>query len=183
MTSTYNRHKQKDCPFLSADRRWSRLLDSCRMLPYKIIMVCVIAFVAMDAASIPNSGDVEVNYRLSNDAKPIMYEIKLNPHLVPNDFAFDGEMSIHVHILNSTNIITLHMKKLVIIEIATYLKSMIELGFHVPIAHERNNQIRWVSVSDRICPPDITFYIWNLVEYWTICRTVSTEAFMSTTND
>ncbi|XP_071650933.1 aminopeptidase N-like [Temnothorax longispinosus] len=111
------------------------------MLTYKIICICAFALIAADAAAIQdsNSNDKKINYRLPNHTKPLSYDLKLNPHLTPDNFAFDGEVHVNIEILSQTKTLTLHMKKLIIDENATFLKANTELDLYFPTSYDSNN--------------------------------------------
>ncbi|KYN33599.1 Aminopeptidase N [Trachymyrmex septentrionalis] len=111
-----------------------------QMLTCKIIYI-VFAFVAIDAAAIQdaNLNDKEINYRLPNHTKPLFYDLKLNPHLTSDNFTFDGEVLIHIEILNQTRTITLHAKNLIINENASFLKTNTGFDFYVPTTYNSNN--------------------------------------------
>lgn len=63
----------------------------------------------------------EVNNRLPNDTRPVNYKLKFEPHLIGNNFTFDGEAEIRIQISRVTNNVTLHSKNLNIIEEETFL--------------------------------------------------------------
>jgi len=113
------------------------------MLTCKIICVCAFVLIALDAATIQNSNPInkESNYRLPNHTKPLFYDLKLNPNLSPDEFTFDGEVFIHIEILDQTKTLTLHMKNLIIDKNATFLKTKIEFDYiyYIPITYDSNN--------------------------------------------
>lgn len=111
------------------------------MLTYKIICICVFTFIVTDSVAIQNlhSNNKKINYRLPNHTKPLFYDLKLNPHLTPDNFTFDGEVLIHIEILSQTRTLTLHMKKLIINDNATFLKANNGFGFYSPTTYDRNN--------------------------------------------
>ncbi|XP_011172905.3 thyrotropin-releasing hormone-degrading ectoenzyme isoform X2 [Solenopsis invicta] len=117
------------------------------MLTCKIIFIYVFALIATDAAAIQDScsNEKEINYRLPNHIKPLHYDLELNPHLTPDNFTFDGEVHIHIDILNQTSTLTLHMKKLIIDESATFLRTsdsdfyLLRTTYYAPITHDSNN--------------------------------------------
>lgn len=111
------------------------------MLTCKIICICAFALIAIDVAAIQDSNpnDKEINYRLPNHTKPLFYDLKLNPHLTPNNFTFDGEVFVHIEILSQSRTLTLHTKKLIIDKNATFLKSNTGLDFYIPTTYDSNN--------------------------------------------
>jgi len=118
------------------------------MLTCKIIYI-VSAFVAINAVAIQgaNLNDKEINYRLPNHIKPLFYDLKLNPHLISDNFTFDGEVLIHIKILNQTRIITLHTKKLIIDEKASFLKTNTGFDFYVPTTYNSNNITEFLTLN------------------------------------
>lgn len=131
------------------------------MLLCKVIFICAFALIAIDAAVIRDSNDEEINYRLPNHTKPLAYNIKLNPHLEPNNFTFDGEVVYYINIVNSTKTITLHMKNLVINENATILKPQIGFHHYVPVTYSYNNvtEILYITFNEDL---PIKYYILHL---------------------
>lgn len=106
----------------------------------EIVFTCVFALLAANARIVvrnSNPNDADANYRLPNHTRPLFYDLKLNPHLVPNNFTFDGEVFIHIEITRRTNTLTLHARKLLIDENKSFLKA--GLDFHVPLAHDLDN--------------------------------------------
>ncbi|KAG5311631.1 AMPN Aminopeptidase, partial [Acromyrmex insinuator] len=121
---------------------------SRQMLTCKIIYI-VFAFVAIDAVAIQdaNLNDKEINYRLPNHTKPLFYDLKLNPHLTSDNFTFDGEVLVHIEILNQTRTITLHTKKLIIDENASFLKTNTGFDFYVPTIYNSNNITEFLTLG------------------------------------
>lgn len=111
------------------------------MLLYTIIFIYIFTFIEADTIIIPESNlnNKEINYRLPNHTKPLFYDIKLNPHLAPNNFTFDGEVLISIEILSSTRTLMLHTKKLIIDKNATFLKAKDGFNFYIPTMHNHNN--------------------------------------------
>ncbi|XP_071650930.1 aminopeptidase N-like [Temnothorax longispinosus] len=112
------------------------------MLTYEIICICAFALIASDAAAIQDSisNNKEINYRLPNHTKPLYYDLKLNPHLTPDNFTFDGEVLVNIEILSQTRSLTLHTKKLIIDENATFLKTNTgPADLYFPISYDSNN--------------------------------------------
>lgn len=103
--------------------------------------------IAIEPAVTRNSNDEEINYRLPDHTKPLAYNIKLNPHLGPNDFTFDGEIVCYINILSSTKTLMLHMKNLVINENATVLKTHVGFYHYVPTAHDYNNVTEILNIG------------------------------------
>ncbi|XP_015517533.2 aminopeptidase N [Neodiprion lecontei] len=73
-------------------------------------------------------GNIELSkadsdYRLPNTSRPLHYVIKLNPHLVENNFTFTGETTITLEVLQATNTITIHSKEQTISESRTLLSN------------------------------------------------------------
>lgn len=54
------------------------------------------------------------NYRLPRDAYPILYDLKLHPHILNNDSIFEGHVTILVNVTETCLNITLHAKGLTI---------------------------------------------------------------------
>jgi len=118
------------------------------MLLYKIIFICAFVLIAVDTAVIVrDSNEEEINYRLPNHTKPLSYNIKLNPHLGPNNFTFDGEVVYHINILNSTKTLTLHMKNLIINENATILKTYVGFYHYIPTIYDYNNETEMLNIG------------------------------------
>lgn len=111
------------------------------MLMCKIICICAFAVITINAAAIQdlNPDDKKINYRLPNHTKPLSYHLQLNPHLTSDNFTFDGKVLVHIEILNQTRTLTLHTKKLIIDENATFLKTNAGFDFHVPTTYDRSN--------------------------------------------
>lgn len=111
------------------------------MLIYKIICIYVCTLIVIDSAAVQdsNSNDKKINYRLPNHTKPLFYDLKLNPHLAPDNFTFDGEVFIHIEILSQTRTLTLHTKKLIINDNATFLKVSNGSDFYSPTICDSNN--------------------------------------------
>ncbi|CAL1686825.1 unnamed protein product [Lasius platythorax] len=119
------------------------------MLSYTIICICAFTLIVADTAIIPESNlnDKEINYRLPNHTKPLFYGIKLNPHLTPNNFTFDGEVLVSIEILSSTRTLMLHTKKLIIDKNATFLKTKDGFNFYIPTAYDYNNLTEMLSLE------------------------------------
>lgn len=117
------------------------------MLLYTFICICSFTFIEADTAIIPESNDKEINYRLPNHTKPLFYDIKLNPHLAPNNFMFDGEVLVSINILSSTRTLMLHTKELIIDENATFLKTKVGFNFYIPTTHDHNNLTEMLSLE------------------------------------
>jgi len=111
----------------------------CRM--HGIILLCLLTFVMTDAAVVPNSKvpNKFVYDRLPNHTRPLLYDLRLNPHLAPDNFTFDGEVLVDIEILNRTRTLTLHSKNLTIDEDATSLRVKNGLNLYAPVTHERND--------------------------------------------
>lgn len=111
------------------------------MLIYKIICITfAFTLIVTDSAAIQDSNpNDKENYRLPNHTKPLFYELKLNPHLTSNNFTFDGEVLIHIEILTQTRTLTLHTKKLIINDNATFLKVSNGSDFYSPTTYDSNN--------------------------------------------
>ncbi|XP_036150483.1 LOW QUALITY PROTEIN: thyrotropin-releasing hormone-degrading ectoenzyme-like [Monomorium pharaonis] len=105
----------------------------------KIIYIYTFALIATEAAVIHNSNpnDKEINYQLPNHTKPLFYDLKLNPHLTPDNFKFDGEIFIDIEILNQTKTLTLHAKKLIIDFTLLELK-MKTIHYYIPTMYSNN---------------------------------------------
>lgn len=108
------------------------------MLTYKVICICAFTLAVTDAIQNSNPNDKEINYRLPNHTKPILYDLKLNPHLTPDNFTFDGEVFIHIEILSQTRTLTLHMKKL-ISDNTTFLRANNGFDLYFPTTYDSNN--------------------------------------------
>jgi len=119
------------------------------MLLYSIICIYIFTFIEADTASIPESNlnNKEINYRLPNHTKPLFYDIKLNPHLAPNNFTFDGEVLVSIEILSSTKTLMLHMKKLIIDKNTTFLKTKDGFNFYIPTMYDHNNLTEILSLE------------------------------------
>ncbi|KAL0111093.1 hypothetical protein PUN28_012805 [Cardiocondyla obscurior] len=119
------------------------------MLTCKIICICAFTFITTNAAFIQDliSNNKEINYRLPNHTKPLMYDIKLNPHLIPDNFTFDGQVFIHVKILSETKTLTLHTKKLIIDKNSTVLKANNGVDYYFPTTYETNNLTELLTLS------------------------------------
>lgn len=111
------------------------------MLMCKIFYICAFAVIITNAAAIQdlNLKDKEINYRLPSHTKPLFYRLQLNPHLTSDNFTFDGEVLVNIEILNQTRTLTLHTKKLIIDENATFLKTNAGFDFYVPTTYDSNN--------------------------------------------
>ncbi|XP_050466427.1 aminopeptidase N-like isoform X2 [Cataglyphis hispanica] len=117
------------------------------MLLYTFICIYIFTFIEADTAIIPESNDKEINYRLPGHTKPLFYDIKLNPHLEPDNFMFDGEVLVSIKILSSTRTLMLHTKELIIDENATFLKTADEFNFYIPTTHHHNNLTEMLSLK------------------------------------
>lgn len=119
------------------------------MLTYKIICICVFALITTDSATIQDSNpnDKEINYRLPNHTKPLFYDLKLNPHLKPDNFTFEGEVFIHIEILRQTKTLTLHTKNLIIDKNTTFLNANTGFDFYFPTAYDSNDQTELLTLG------------------------------------
>jgi len=119
----------------------------CRMRG--IISLCLLTLVVTDAAVIPNPKvrDKPVYDRLPNHTRPLLYDLRLNPYLVSDNFTFDGEVLVDIEILSRTRILTLHSKNLTIDEDATSLRVKNGLDLYAPITHERNGLTESLSLA------------------------------------
>lgn len=119
------------------------------MLLYAIICIYVFIFIEANTATIQelNLNDKEINYRLPNHTKPLFYDIKLNPHLAPNNFTFDGEVLVSIEILNNTRTLMLHTKKLIIDKTTTFLKTKDGFNFYIPTMYNHNNLTEILSLE------------------------------------
>ncbi|RLU27560.1 hypothetical protein DMN91_001364 [Ooceraea biroi] len=114
-----------------------------------IASVCVLTLLIADAAVIqkPNPNDKSVHYRLPNHTRPLLYDLKLNLHLAPDNFTFDGEVLVDIEILNRTRILTLHSKNLMIDENVTHLRVKTGFDFYIPVTYDHNNLTESLSLG------------------------------------
>jgi hypothetical protein len=63
--------------------------------------------------------DIEDTYRLPNDSIPLKYDLWLETDVGTPDekFNFSGKVKITIEIINATDVITLHFRKIKIIQI------------------------------------------------------------------
>lgn len=84
---------------------------------------------------------------MPNHTTSLFYDIKLNPHLAPNNFTFNGEVFVSIEILSSARTLMLHTKKLIINENATFLKTKDEFSFYIPTTYDHNNLTEMLSLE------------------------------------
>ncbi|XP_014472210.1 PREDICTED: aminopeptidase N-like [Dinoponera quadriceps] len=91
-------------------------------------------------------------YRLPQQVVPVHYDVQLIPHIVEDNFTFNGEASIDVKVLESTDVVVLHTKLLTIDELQTRLARKIEDGVndvatnYVPRRHDYNNRTQMLTL-------------------------------------
>lgn len=108
---------------------------------------------------------IENIYRLPKYAAPIHYDIKLKPHIVENNFTFDGEESIDIEVCKSTNTIALHSVQLTIDESLTRLTRKEDdvnaVSNYVRKQHEYNHdtQILTIRFEERLDPGSYKLYL------------------------
>jgi len=108
----------------------------------EIISLCLLTFVvdATYAESVIQNPKVgNEYYRLPNHTRPLLYDLRLNPHLVPDNFTFNGEVLVDIEILNRTKTLTLHSKNLTIDEDATRLRMKNASDLYAPVTHEHDD--------------------------------------------
>lgn len=90
--------------------------------------------------------DDTTDYRLPNKTIPISYDIKLIPHIIENNFTYNGNITIDIKVVNETSSIILHAHEgLEIIETSTYL--IYSNGTIIkPKCHERINTTDFLKI-------------------------------------
>lgn len=110
------------------------------MLLHGIISVCALTLVSDTAVVRPDPNGESGYYRLPNHTRPLLYDLRLNLHLAPGNFTFDGEVLVDIEILSGTRTLALHSKNLAIDENASLLRTKNGSGDpRVPVAHDRDN--------------------------------------------
>lgn len=120
------------------------------MLSCKTICVWILTIIILVNAGIvreSNLNDNKVNYRLPNHVKPMSYDIRLNPHLVPDNFTFDGEVLIHIEILNTTRILKLHTRQLTIDKKDISLRTESKSDVYDLTTSDYNNETEMLSLG------------------------------------
>lgn len=121
-----------------------------------------IALFLVAGQSVPLQDNEAVNntageniYRLPKEVVPIHYDIKLIPHIVEDNFTFNGEVSIDIEVRKPTNTIALHTEQLMIDELLTRLTRKGDENaaqIYIPKKHEYNNdtQILTIRFEERL---------------------------------
>jgi aminopeptidase N len=87
-----------------------------------------------------NSADDEIFiYRLPNDSRPIRYDLWLKTDVDQNDFGFSGKVKIHLKVVEATEKITLHYRRITIDKVdllstdGNSLKSNLAFDYQEPL--------------------------------------------------
>lgn len=59
-------------------------------------------------STVPPTVAPKVNVRLPRDLRPLHYDLHLQPYLEPNNFTFDGKVTVVMEAVKETRVITLH---------------------------------------------------------------------------
>lgn len=87
------------------------------LLLIAIIFSWIFPNICADSSSPLRISDVKftkdgIKYRLPNNTKPEAYDVHIKTDIAENNFAFFGEVKIKVKVLQKSNSITLHQRKL-----------------------------------------------------------------------
>jgi len=74
--------------------------------------------ISVSANPLIDSNNVDPQgYRLPNNTVPISYDLQIDTHVHANNFNFEGNVKIHIKIVEATNTITLHYRQIEILKI------------------------------------------------------------------
>ncbi|XP_014472136.1 PREDICTED: aminopeptidase N-like [Dinoponera quadriceps] len=130
-------------------------------LLFKIALTFVVATaLPLDDDSGNDSQTAKVNYRLPDNVTPVHYNIKLIPHIVEDNFTFNGEINVDIVICRVTRDIRLHALQLTIDEDATSLVDS-EGVVYTPREHDLRNvtQMLVLDFDDELPPGHYTLNI------------------------
>lgn len=121
------------------------------------IALLLLLLLDKNAEALSTETNDKIHYRLPKNIIPVSYDIALIPHIVENNFTYDGNVSIIIKVLNETSNITLHAHEgLKIIEMATNLSSN---GTIIkPKSHNRVNATDFLTLQfdNKIQPGNYT---------------------------
>ncbi|XP_070491590.1 aminopeptidase N-like [Chironomus tepperi] len=94
-----------------------------------VVLLSVIISVSANILIDSNNLDVdnELGYRLPNNTVPISYDIQIDTHVHANVFNFQGNVKIHVKIVEATDSITLHYRQIEILKVDILLPNGVPL--------------------------------------------------------
>ena len=123
------------------------------------IFILLSIFVMTHQFFVLSTGNETINYRLPNDSIPHHYKIKFIPHIVNNNFTFDGTVEISLQVLKLTNKLTLHSSDLKICEKTTILIG--EKGKIVPDLYifDKNRNFLSLQFPNDLQPGNYTLHL------------------------
>lgn len=89
----------------------------------------------------------ERNFRLPNNTEPISYSIRLSTDIHRGDFGFQGEVTINIRALETTNSITLHSRHTIIERIDLFALNGTMLEENVPFTYDSEVEFLVIPVN------------------------------------
>lgn len=83
----------------------------------KLQVIIVVFFVSLTHCS---PFEATVNYRLPNDTVPLSYDLLISTDIHQEDFTFSGRVKIHIRVKETTQIITLHCRDIIVNSVNLY---------------------------------------------------------------
>lgn len=92
-------------------------------------------------------------YRLPNDTVPEHYSVRLVSNVHRNDFSFSGEVDININVVQTTSVITLHHRQLVIgsVRLTNAITPTVDVLL-APIAYDETTNFLSVPLASTVAP-------------------------------
>lgn len=109
--------------------------------------------------NILSSEDNSESYRLPNNSIPYHYKINFSPHIIPDNFTFNGELEVYLQIVEPTKNLTLHATNLTILDEETTIRG--DKGTISPDKHiiDKKRDFLILTFSNELLPGNYTLQL------------------------